>query len=289
MDASLGDVVRNPLDISLGTPLATPMSPISPESLDTQLLHELKLLQHALNQPHPSLHAGSTENAEGQSGAPPLLAVAKLVHGVARDQWERLRETIPGDGWCALELCPRETRLCAPHLADCEACDDPLTGALLAAPLLRQLHKETVRARRGHSQMALVVFSLEENEDEDMALLATLIRRHIQECDSLGLLDRQRLALVLPGAGLFKAQALLEEMLTAISNESLPRCTAGIAGGHPSDDGTTLLQQAVTALREAREQCCTLRVYRETSDPLTERKTLVRSDEKRFLFSGGDI
>lgn len=276
------DVSANaPLDV----PQATSRTVTGGTPLDTLLLQELELLRRGMADSLPPAGNGPKD----QANATPLLAVARLVHGIARDQWERLRETMPAHGWCALEICQRQTKLCAPHLADCETCDDPLTGALLSAPLLRQLHREAVRARRGHSPLALAVFTLEEDTDEGLVPLAGLIRRHIQDCDSLGLLDRQRLALVLPGAGLFKAQALLEEMLAAVTAENLPRCTIGIAGGNPCDDGTVLMQQAVQALCEAKEHRCCLRVYREASDPLAERKTLVRSDEKRFLFSGGDI
>lgn len=278
------DRLGGPLSTPMSTPLNAPASQASPASLDALLLQELELLRRGMADSLPPTGNGQSAQAET-----PLLVVARLVHGVARDQWERLRASMPAHGWCALEVCQRQTRLCAPHLADCETCDDPLTGALLAAPLMRQLHREAVRARRGHSQLALAVFTLEQDADQGLIPLAELIRRYMQDCDSLGLLDSQRLVLVLPGAGLFKAQALLEEMLAAVAAESLPPCTAGIAGGHPDDDGTSLLQQAVQALSEAQRQHCCLRVYREASDPLAERKTLVRSDEKRFLFSGGDI
>lgn len=254
------------------------MSSPADTPLDALLLRELEALRQGLSAPPP-------EDAPAKDA--PTLAVARLVHGLAREQWEKLRDAMPGQagGWCAVELCPRHARLCVPLLADCEQCEDPLTGALLAAPLLRQLRREAARAKRGQSQVALAVFALEDDELGGLDMLAAHVRRFMLDCDSLGLLDTRRLVLLLPGAGLFKAQALLEEML----GNDLPRCTVGIASGCPDDDGSTLLQQAMQAMRQAREQGCPLRVFRQVCDPLSERKTLVRSDEKRFLFSGGDI
>jgi hypothetical protein len=98
-----------------------------------------------------------------------------------------------------------------------------------------------------------------------------------------------RYALVLPGAGAFKAQNMTESIVQDIENSGFT-CKAGIASTESPENtcAETLLQQALAALRQIREQDGRISVYREQAENLSLRKTLVHSHEKRFLFSGGE-
>jgi hypothetical protein len=98
-----------------------------------------------------------------------------------------------------------------------------------------------------------------------------------------------RYALVLPGAGVFKAQNMAESILQDFENAG-GNCAAGIASAESPENACaeTLLQQALAALRDIREREGRISVYRAQAENLSLRKTLVHSHEKRFLFSGGE-
>ena len=267
------------------------------EAVDAALLRELQGLHDQLL-------------GQGKDDTAPMLAVARLVHGVNLQDWGKLRHVMSLHGWCALEMCAQDGKLCPPQLADCDDCrkgGDPVVAGLRATPLLQQLHKEVARADRGQSPLSLAIFGLtpqwpatdDQSRQAARVVLMEAIRRHTLSCDSLGQLEKDRLVLILPGAGLFKAQAVVEEVLGDCACTEGLQWAAGIAGGTVGGigggtaggiggDGQTLLQQALQALRDAQQQQLPVRVHREAAHPLSERKTLVHSDEKRFLFSGGD-
>jgi hypothetical protein len=159
----------------------------------------------------------------------------------------------------------------------------------LAGPdFRRELESESLRAKRGRCPLSLVLFA-PELPGNNQAELLRCIEAHASPCDTLGLLPEMRYALVLPGAGVFKAQNITESILQRFENSG-STCTAGIAGAELPENtcAETLLQQAVTALRQIQDQNGKIGVYREQAEALSLRKTLVHSHEKRFLFSGGE-
>ena len=165
----------------------------------------------------------------------------------------------------------------------------PLAGTAFR----RELEKESLRAKRGRCALSLVLFAPQlqdaDNTEKPARELLRCIEVHTSPCDSLGLLPEMRYALVLPGAGVFRAQNITESILRDFARSGV-RCTAGIAGVELAENASaeTLLQQAVTALRLIQDQNHTINVYREQAETLSLRKTLVHSHEKRFLFSGGE-
>ena len=154
-----------------------------------------------------------------------------------------------------------------------------------AVPAHSLLHElERLHARLEQTPLAVAVFMLSSQGGREYLL--PCLHERMLSCDSLFPLTEDRYVLLLPGAGLFKAQALVEAIVRAVPDSGL---TVGIASGsgfkhHPE----TLLEQAAMALRQAKEKGDALCAFRDAVHPLRERKTLVRSDEKRFLFSGGD-
>ncbi len=274
---------------------------ISPEA--RKLLQELRQLHRALG-----------HNAEPR-GAKPLLLVARVIEGMDLETWRRLSSEMLREGWCAVELDPEgESGLCCRlnHLADetvLTGTTDALTGALNAAPFLRQLEMEVHRAHRGRSELSLVSFALDGMSDilrihgQDGLHQAGLelircIRMGTQPCDSLGRLGPGQYVLILPGAGAFKAQAMTERIAKIYTATPVrrdretfhARFSAGIASGTGSTlTAESLWEQAVTALKSVQHSGGgSVRVCRRPEHPLSERKTLVHSDEKRFLFSGGE-
>jgi len=164
---------------------------------------------------------------------------------------------------------------------------------LAGSDFLHALEMESLRAKRGRCPLSLALFAPAfqdaKAKEADARELLRCIELHASPCDSLGLLPEMRYALALPGAGLFKAQNIAESILQRFANTGR-NCTAGIAGAeNPENIGAeTLLQQAITALRQMPNQAGNISVYREHAESLSLRKTLVHSHEKRFLFSGGE-
>ena len=163
---------------------------------------------------------------------------------------------------------------------------------LAAADFRRELERESLRAKRGRCPLSLVLFAPEfdaDNTETNTRELLRCIEPQTSPCDSLGLLPKMRYALALPGAGVFRAQMITESILQRFENAGID-CAAGIAGAETPENtcAGTLLQQAAAALRRTREQDGKISIYREQTENLSLRKTLVHSHEKRFLFSGGE-
>jgi len=164
---------------------------------------------------------------------------------------------------------------------------------LVDADFRHALEMESLRARRGRCPLSLVLFASAcqnaNGREADTRELLRCIEQHTSPCDSLGLLPDMRYALVLPGAGLFKAQALAESILQSFALAGR-NCAAGIACAEEPEHTSAeiLLEQAGDALRHIPDQAAAISVYREPATALSLRKTLVHSHEKRFLFSGGE-
>lgn len=183
---------------------------------------------------------------------------------------------------------------------------DPSTGTLRSGAFLQQLETEIHRIRRGRAELSLVCFSLHAQEDIvaqhgaqalQMArqALALCLKEYLLPCDCIGCVSTGHSALLLPGAGAFKAQAQVEKILKECAAQGLrtqcgafiPHFFAGIACA----SGTTvqaqnLVQEALTALDTATHSSTFCVVFRETGSGSLY-QTLVHSNEKRFLFSGG--
>ena len=152
--------------------------------------------------------------------------------------------------------------------------------------LLREmglLHKRFMQ-----THLAVIMLACANREQTELpGELVAWCRATLLTCDSVVTLGAGRIALLLPGAGAFKAQALAEELL-----EQAPQSALGVgvaSGGEECQDHPdTLIRQADQALDAALRDGQSLRVYRQPKQTLEHRKTLVHSDEKRFLFSGGN-
>jgi hypothetical protein len=150
---------------------------------------------------------------------------------------------------------------------------------------------ESLRAKRGRCPLSLALFAPKfrdaGNTETNARELLRCIASHASPCDSLGLLPEMRYALILPGAGVFRARSITESILHNLESSG-HTCTAGIAGAeaHENACAETLLHQAIAALRQLQDQDGNISVYRE--QPLSLHTSLVHSHEKRFLFSGGE-
>lgn len=260
---------------------------------------------------------------------------------------------LPDQGaWFALSLDPEQhpqlRAICqdSSHLFHAVC---PLTGALLPDPFQAHLTEELNRLADG-SELSLILLELvapiwmkrpctHEGEtsnphdfaarlspfshtalDFSMNSLARVVRSHIRTCDAPGRLTVDRLALVLPGTGPFRARALAERLIgdfyetlaaeyglamrkhlshpetegwseeligkTREDDTPLVQVRAGIACCDNEQLLTSemLLGHASTALTLARPGHT--RTFRKTGAASPERKTQVQPCEKHFLFFG---
>lgn len=180
------------------------------------------------------------------------------------------------------------------------------TCALRSEAFVCHLETEIHRVRRGRSELSLICFNLQKQDD--------IIRKHGQQaitlacqalvqsvkgyalpCDCIGHIPSGHYAVILPGVSSFKAQIYIEKVLHECAGQTLrtahgtftPHFVAGIACASGTNaQVNTLLQEALTALHSAAGTTNFCAVYRDTSTTGLY-QTLVQSKEKRFLFSGG--
>lgn len=238
----------------------------------SHLLQELLRVQHSF---------------QGCTSSSSLLAVARLVPGLDLASWQKLAADAALSGWCALEMTENGQYRCQwQSLADAMPAEDSLSASLHISPFMQQLDREIIRARRGQSEVSLVVFEVGENSDVLVDRLSEILRETAEPCDSTSEMGNGRCALLLPGAGIYKAQDIAERVCMRF-NEKNQHCRAGIAcarGGIA--DPAVLVQQAAEALNQAAASGRAVCVHCvQTKEELIP-ETLVQTNEKRFLFGG---
>ncbi|MDR2574352.1 MAG: hypothetical protein LBC94_08460 [Desulfovibrio sp.] len=188
---------------------------------------------------------------------------------------------------------------------------DPLSGSPTAVRqygiqrFLADVREDIARIARGCNELTLVCAELVDRrklgEQLGAAALASaesaLTRAmllNMKECDRLGRLAEGRHALLLPGVGSSGARLHGENLQKAFADDMNRRedkslkiaCALGIVcvGRDEAGSAQSLLERGNRALRKALEQqsvyICQERLA------LSERPTLVHSNEKRFLFFG---
>ncbi len=218
--------------------------------------------------------------------------IAKLVSNVDKDTWDAVCAKDLPEGWCALELDPTlaKTSGYAPH--DSTTHSAHMVGhLLLAASFFKQLEQENVRAKRSGTSLALVHFgmqNLQDNLEEATHIIHEALQQHGAGCDTLGILDTQSFALILPGAKAFKAQSIVEDILAFCQQKKLS-LRAGIAVHLGSECSVKeFLEHARAALHSAEQEQKNIYVYKKPSQRIDDEQSLVHSHEKLFLFGKSD-
>lgn len=256
-----------------------------------------------------------------------LLAVTCLVPGLGPEAWNALAwQKRSRDGnfpWFALELDPRQypqmLGLYREERPDLGAVC-PLTGALLPEAFIHQLTVAVAAVQTRGDELTMALFGLHDacGSDKDscnaaegsscgrdiayrqkmfppscsdmsLCLLMRLVRLHARACDIPGRLNSNRLALLMPGVGPFRARALAERLIASFQEEAArpgDRLRAGLACCDEEFPVTAeqLLMQAASALALA--QPGFTRTFRRAGTPEPERRTQVQACEKAFLFFG---
>lgn len=247
--------------------------------------------------------------------------VARLVNGLSLQDWQDFAHSHPESGWYALPL-PADAAQDS-RLADVEPGPEQDFPARLSAPELAralrdemfmdQLNRELLRLSRTGGSICLMsaaatgMGELRQSQGEKaVAGVENLLREALQgildACDSLGSLARGRFIALLPGVGQLKArrlaghvqQAFAEAAAGFFSSRQLsgaegPECAIGILNvvqdsrlraGRLLSQAAEVLDTAIAAEKPHFHQ-----VF---SNEYWDEATLVQTNEKRFLFFGGE-
>ncbi len=252
---------------------------VSPEALVEELLRA---------------HRELVPQQKGDSIPPSYFVVAKLVSNLDTRAWEKICAECLPQGWYALELSEMSAFVHMANLTAGKRIQSPeLVGQMmLASPFLLQAEKEIIRAKRGGAPLAFVRLGFSPHcsltLENATHILHDAVQKHCEICDTLGILDTQSFALILPGAKPFKAQSIVESILEHCDHKHL-HLHAGIAEMCKNVCNVqTLLENAAEALENALQDQVPLRMFKKSTANFDATRTLVLSHEKRFLFGTGD-
>lgn len=288
-----------------------------------------------------NLRPQSPEKERSQSRGCAL--VFRRVDGLTPAQWQEFCRRYSLGQWGMLPLpASGSDNAISPQLADTSPDAQPLTAQVLASSpssamlssllsqeiLTRQLERELQRILRNGGELTLLCCALvgarleaapgmgfcaaQARKERHLscvrcnagnALVYEALKKHMECCDSVGMLASGFLLAILPGYGLLRGRMLADNIRThfrikakglvlARPGKVIPlsaaNCAFGIVNARQSDhaEASGLIQRAVAALEKSWNEPDY--IYYDAGAPLAERATLVHSQEKRFLFFGGD-
>lgn len=278
-------------------------------SLTTLAVQENELLAE-LSSMRALLRDHSCECPDTES----ILGILRLCPGLSLDQWPDLSKEYGLREWLALPVEGSDYPLLAQlqetlkELAH-QTEHDPLTGLANRRAFERALEQETERAKRMEGSLSLAMFDLDDFKsindthghpmgDEVLRQFAETLLSEVRRYDMAARLGGEEFAVLLPGAGLIKAKAMVERMLQAVRELEFMTakgdmlrvtcssglvCYKGYTDGPPPD----LVEAADKALYQAKGEG----KDRVVAAPLADarkpsRASLVESNEKKFLFTG---
>lgn len=255
----------------------------------------------------------ATDLEEG--GNPRVVAITRLCRDLPLEEWQKLTANPEFEQWLALPL----NGEAYPHLLHLQqrlenlsyqSEHDPLTELHNRRAFERILKLELQRATRQGSYLSLAVLDLDDFKsindtyghpcgDEVLVALAETLIRNKRTYDLAARLGGEEFALILPGAGPSKAKEMVQRILKVFG--ALPilcsgcdsainvTFSAGVAATRAKVPikATELMTLADKALYLAKEQGKnTVTVQRAPKELELPQTTMVRSEEKQFLFTG---
>lgn len=243
-------------------------------------------------------------------GTPVILA--RLVKNLSLEKWNQACKTWPLSEWRAFpveenkkEIQPADEFFVSPFR--------DVRGALTALMFERLLNRELKRLERNGGSLALLSVGIADQERLETALgkasvkrlndlLGNIILSMLDSCDSLGMAGEAQFLCSLPGMGQLAARDFAERCQHAFEDAAKPffpsggvsagkgaECSIGIVTILQTDRsrGKELIKRAKKTLEAAlaRKEGS---IQQETASAPLDKTTLVQSQEKQFLFFGGD-
>lgn len=256
-----------------------------------------------------------TENGKSPCQNGDAVFLAKMVRGVSCDDWRANNGARSDEGWNAFPAPAGDDE------EELEYGDENLPvspfrevrGALTSGMFGLLLDRELARLARNGGCLSLISAGVADKERLNTAigdgavkrletLLGVTILDRLERCDSLGILRKGQYVVSFPGMGQLAARALAEKIQTSFRDAARPYfpgggisagagaiCALGIVNVPQGEGGevTTLLKRSRAALELALGRRNS-HIHQESPYAPFENTTLVQSNEKRFLFFGGD-
>ncbi|EHJ46461.1 diguanylate cyclase [Solidesulfovibrio carbinoliphilus subsp. oakridgensis] len=243
------------------------------------------------------------------------VVIMRLCSGLSLAGWEALCNHQDLRDWLALPLSANPL----PYLSRIQETlkelvflseHDPLTKLYNRGAFERILSAELIRSSRAGQSLALVLFDLDDFKaindtyghpcgDRVLETIGALLLAEKRTYDTAARVGGEEFALILPSVGLVRAAMVIERIVAAVRSLKIvcdgvdtPLCitiSAGLAitKGKMATTLDKLYALADGALYEAKsggkDRIVAAPIADLTSPP---ERTLVRSDEKRFLFTG---
>lgn len=255
----------------------------------------------------------------GGSGEKDSLLLARLVKNLSKKDWQAFCRSYPHTQWYAIEVQPdMENTLRIADTAE-GGSDAAMDSAMIVIALqsemfIAQLKKELLRLSRSGGSLCLISAGIVEKERFNNTLGLQAVRQMekalyesmcgiLESCDSLGAITPGKYIALLPGISQLKARRIAHQLQSTFSenansvlsgeappaSKARPICAVGILNiVHDSRlRASKLFSQASEALEKAllMGAPCINQVF---SNEVWDEATLVHSNEKRFLFFGGE-
>lgn len=235
------------------------------------------------------------DSATGSNGQG--LLVARYICHLTPNDWKEFCKKFPNSHWGAVPV----TTPIRERLADLtpEAWGTSMLLALTTETFVAQIQRELARMDRVGGELSIVGAmpvapkASEEQHEKLLAKLGEILQENLEICDSLGLTSQGYPAILMLGAGQFRARNLAESIQRDFAKKAAKickgaQCALGIVGMCHGEklDAQDLLERVANTLHDAmndKQHICQL-----GPESLDTRSTLVHSSEKRFLFFGGD-
>jgi len=272
------------------------------------LLEELERLRKVLSNDGHGPSCGKDSDS--------LLALLRICPQVSPDEWPDLAERFGLRDWLAVPLSRQEFPFLSQLQKTLEDLSfqtdhDPLTGLHNRRSFDRVLDHETQRAIRSGAALSLAMVDIDNFKvvndtyghpcgDKALVSLAGVLISDLRRYDMASRLGGEEFAVILPGAGVLKAESIMQRVVAAVrrleilcpANETFGfTCSVGLASFKAATRGAEapdLVAEADKALYEAKasgkDQVVTIAL---TGLEPSAKGTVVDSDEKRFLFTGG--
>lgn len=237
-----------------------------------------------------ALDASASSDGEG-------MLVARYVCHLSPNDWKEFCKKFPNNNWGAVSL----SNPLLGQLADItpDTWGTKMLLALTTEAFVTQIQRELARLARMGGELSLVGAmpvskrASDAQQEKLMTLLGEVLLANLEICDSLGLTTQGYPAILMLGAGQFRARNLAESIQRQFAKKASKickdaTCAVGIVGMCQGENlgAQDLLTRLATSLQEAMTDEQHIRQM--GPDSLDARSTLVQSSEKRFLFFGGE-
>ena len=231
------------------------------------------------------------------------MLVARLLRHMTPGRWQKFCKAYPANQWVALPLSSLPAERIADLAAGSSRAAEDFAAVLSAEVLAGQLRRELIRIRRTGGALSLVgAAALPATGREDRAIqvrltafLAELLEERLEACDSLGATSRGHPVALLPGTGELASRHIAEQVQRAFAKRASSigkdaSCALGLitVSQGEQDDAARLIARVDAAIAAAIEGQKG-RIHQIGPEAAGDRDTLVHSNEKRFLFFGGEV